>query len=301
MNYVYKIILNSTFGLSNDVNSFFYDPELCMRITVNGQLSLMMLYEMVMERIPDSVALLQNTDGIETRIPRKYVDEYLEICAEWEKITNLNLEHDQYQKIVLGDVNNYIAVNDFSTVDITRWRKIKEENPHYLFKVKNAEFMYAPVKLKGRFDFHNLALHKNKSKLVIPKAIFNYFVKDILPEDYLKENKNILDYCIGSKSKGNWQVVAKYIDEDRNYKEESLQKINRYYISRNGVKLVKINSHDNREIQLEAGHWQQVVYNEMKIFPKWEDYKIDLSYYMKAVESEINNILNVSANQMKLF
>jgi len=31
-NYVYKIILNSTYGLSNDVNSFLYDPEFTMRI-----------------------------------------------------------------------------------------------------------------------------------------------------------------------------------------------------------------------------------------------------------------------------
>ena len=97
MNYVYKIILNSTFGLSNDENSFFYDPELCMKITVNGQLTLMMLYEQIMERIPDAVALLHNTDGIETMIPRQYYDDYMKICEEWEDITNLQLEHDEYQ------------------------------------------------------------------------------------------------------------------------------------------------------------------------------------------------------------
>ena len=69
MNYVYKIILNSTYGLSNDKNSFLYDPEFTMRITVNGQLTLMMLYEMIMERIPEARAIMQNTDGIETIIP----------------------------------------------------------------------------------------------------------------------------------------------------------------------------------------------------------------------------------------
>jgi len=31
-NYVYKIILNSTYGLSNDKNSFLYDPDFTMRI-----------------------------------------------------------------------------------------------------------------------------------------------------------------------------------------------------------------------------------------------------------------------------
>jgi hypothetical protein len=39
-NYVYKIILNSTYGLSNDENSFLYDPQFTMSITINGQLSL---------------------------------------------------------------------------------------------------------------------------------------------------------------------------------------------------------------------------------------------------------------------
>ena len=300
MNYVYKIILNSTFGLSNDEKSFFYDPELFCRITINGQLSLMMLYEQIMERIPGAVALLQNTDGVETLIPRLYVEEYIAICKEWEDITNLNLEHDKYQKLVLADVNNYIGVNNFIDVDITKWREIKQSQPHYLFKVDKDKFSFAPVKLKGRFDFHDLQLHKNKSKLVIPKAIYNYFVMDKLPEHYLDENKNILDYCIGGKSKGNWKQVARKI-KDGKLNEEDLQKINRYFISKDGVKMIKVNKSDNREIQLEAGRWLQTVYNKMKVEPKWETYNINKGYYLQAIESEINSILSVSSNQLKLF
>ena len=142
-----------------------------MRITINGQLTLMMLYEMIMEAIPDAIPLLQNTDGIETIIPKKYKEKYMEVCKQWEDITNFNLEHDEYKKLILADVNNYIAIN-----------------------------LDDKAKCKGRFEFKNLALHKNKSKLVIPKAIYEYFVNDMLPEDYLKTNKNILDYCIGSKT-----------------------------------------------------------------------------------------------------
>ena len=69
-NYVYKIVLNSTYGLSNDENSFLYDPQFTMRITINGQLSLTMLYEMICEGIPGAIPLMQNTDGLETMIPR---------------------------------------------------------------------------------------------------------------------------------------------------------------------------------------------------------------------------------------
>ena len=39
----------------------------------------------------------------------------------------------------------------------------------------------------------------------------------------------------------------------------------------------------------------------IKLKPKWEDYDINLAYYSKAVESEINNILSTSINQLKLF
>jgi len=300
MNYVYKIILNSTFGLSNDENSFFYDPELCMRITVNGQLSLMMLYEQIMERIPGAVALIHNTDGVETMIPKKYYDDYMAICSEWEKTTNLLLEHDQYQKLVLGDVNNYIAINNYKEVDITKWREIKQSEPHYLFKVNNDKFSYAAVKLKGRFDFHNLQLHKNKSKLVIPKAIYQYFVHNILPENYLSINKNILDYCIGGKSIGDWMCVSRTIKEGLLH-ETKLQKINRYYITNKGVKIIKVNKKDKREIQLEEGRWLQSIYNNMVIEPKWDQYNINKGYYLDAIEKEINSIIEVAPNQLKLF
>jgi hypothetical protein len=270
MNYVYKIILNSTYGLSNDKNSFLYDPEFTMRITINGQLTLMMLYEMIMEAIPDAIPLLQNTDGIETIIPKKYKEKYMEVCKQWEDITNFNLEHDEYKKLILADVNNYIAIN-----------------------------LDNKAKCKGRFEFKNLALHKNKSKLVIPKAIYEYFVNGMLPEDYLKTNKNILDYCIGSKTNSGWQVVADSLEKGE-YIQENLQKINRYYISDKGVKLIKRNKNDGREIQLEAGKWIQTVFNKVDS-RKWEDYNINEKYYLQAIEKEINNILNVNCNQLSLF
>lgn len=297
MNYVYKIILNSTFGLSNEKNSFMYDPEYLIKVTVNGQLTLMMLYEMIMEEIPEAKSLMQNTDGIETLIPRDSLDKYYEICKKWEELTNLNLEHDSYQKLVLADVNNYIAIYPYKEVDITTWRNIKSSNPHYLFRVRGSKFEYAPAKCKGRFSFTDLMLHKNKSKLIIPKALFNYFIKGILPEETLKSNRNILDYCIGGKSKGEWKQIARYIDDNKQI-EDDLQKINRYYVSNSGVKIIKVNP-DGREIQLEAGRWMQTIYNDMTI-KNWDDYNVDIKYYIQAIEREINNIIMAKA-QLKLF
>jgi DNA polymerase len=270
MNYVYKIILNSTYGLSNDKNSFLYDPQFTMFITVNGQLTLMMLYEMIMTRIPGAQALMQNTDGVETIIPKEYVNSYMELCHEWEQITGLNLEHDQYSKLVLADVNNYIAVDT-----------------------------NGKSKCKGRFEYEGLALHKNKSKLIIPKALYAYFVDGTLPEHTIKHNRNILDYCIGAKSKGAWRQHAIYV-KDGIAKQDELQKINRYYISNKGCKIVKINKNDKREIQLESGQWVQTVMNEIEN-KKWSDYDINEKYYLNAIEKEINNIIGVKSDQLLLF
>lgn len=297
-NYVYKIILNSTYGLSNDENSFLYDPEFTMKITINGQLSLTMLYEMITERIPDAVPLMQNTDGLETVIPRKYIDKYMEICTEWEKLTNLELEHGTYQKIVLGDVNNYIAVSEYSEVHKDVYNKLKKEVPHDLFKEKEGKFYYASTKCKGRFEFHNLALHKNKSFLIVSKTLFYYFVHNIEPWITLTANKNIFDFCGGVKIKGDWEFIEHSVVNGE-YKTSKLQHTLRYYMSKEGCKIIKTHKTDGREIQIEAGKWMQTLYidHEEKEIP---NYNINYDYYLDKVNKEIENF-NSRVNQLSLF
>jgi DNA polymerase elongation subunit (family B) len=266
---VYKIILNSTYGLSNDENSFLYDPEFTMRITINGQLSLTMLYEMICEEIPNAVPLMQNTDGLETMIPRHYVDKYMEICERWEKITNLQLEHDKYSKIILGDVNNYIAITEDGK-----------------------------SKCKGRFEFANLAMHKNKSFLVIPKAIHAYFVDGIKPEDYIKSNTDIFDFCGGVKIKGDWSFYQHKI-VDGEYLVEKLQHTIRYFISTKGTKVIKKNNTDGREIQIEAGKWMQSLMIDYVEKP-FTEYDINYDYYLDKINKEIKDLEPI-VTQLSLF
>jgi len=268
-NYVYKIILNSTYGLSNDENSFLYDPEFTMRITINGQLSLTMLYEMICEEIPNAVPLMQNTDGLETMIPREHIDKYMEICARWEQITNLQLEHDKYSKIVLGDVNNYIAVTEDGK-----------------------------SKCKGRFEYNNLALHKNKSFLIIPKALHAYFVEGIKPEKFIMDNLNIFDFCGGVKIKGDWKFEEQSIVNGI-YKEKELQNTIRYFISNSGSKIMKKHLNDGRDIQIEAGKWMQTVYTN-HIERPFSEYDINYDYYLSKIRKEIES-LEPNTNQLSLF
>ena len=280
-NYVYKIILNSTYGLSNDENSFLYDPEFTMRITINGQLSLMMLYEMISLGIPESVPVMQNTDGLETMIPAHAKDKYLEICAKWEALTNLQLEHDQYEKIILADVNNYIAQYKEKEVSYDAWASLKNEKPHYLFSLKKGKYYYAATKCKGRFEFTDLPLHKNKSALIVSKAIYHYYIHNQAPEVFLQNNRNIFDYCIGVKKKGDWTYVQTCFKNGERSDTE-LQGIIRYYVSNAGCKILKVNVTDGREIQTESGKWLQTVFNVYQDKP-WKEYDINDDYYLDRI------------------
>jgi hypothetical protein len=269
-NYVYKIILNSTYGLSIEPNSFLYDPQLGMQITINGQMLLSMLYEMLSDAIPGSIPLMQNTDGLEMLIPKEHKQTYLDVCKKWEDLTMLQLEHDQYQRMIIRDVNNYIAVY-----------KDPKKKP----------------KCKGDFEFEELALHKNKSFLIIRKAFYEYFVNGIEPEVYLEQNKNIFDYCAGVKGKGDWKFELMSVDNGQ-FSRKDLHKIVRYYMSKKGGKIVKINTRDGRQIQTEADIELQTVYN-LAVQKKWEDYDIDFSYYLKKIKREINNITPPVVQQLK--
>jgi hypothetical protein len=277
-NYVYKIILNSTYGLTGDENSFLYDPKMTMQITVNGQLSLTMLYEMISEEIPFATPLMQNTDGLETMIPVEFVDRYYEICARWERLTKLSLEHDEYSKMIIRDVNNYIAIN-------------KE----------------GKVKCKGAFEWEDLdkkkvaTFHKNKSFLIIPKAIYAYFVNKIKPEDYLTQHSNFLDYCGAVKAKGYWKI-NELTGKDGMITKKELQKIVRYFISNTGSKLVKCHP-DGREIQVEAGQPLQTVVNKIES-TDLKDYDINYKYYLNEIYKQIQGIEKESSGtvtQLQLF
>ena len=279
-NYVYKIILNSTYGLTGDENSFLYDPKMTMDITINGQLLLSKLAEMVSLAIPEAVPLMLNTDGFEMMIPENKKDLYIQVCQEWEYLTKLSLEHDEYSKMIIGDVNNYIAVH------------------------KNGK-----TKCKGRFEWEDLEkkkvaiFHKNKSFLIIPKAIYAYLVHGIQPEEFLEQNQNIMDYCGGAKAKGAWHFEQRQVVNGE-VKNNKLQKIIRYFVSNEGCKLVKCHNADGREIQVEAGQWMQTVVNKIDGSIPLDSYDVDKKFYLENIYKEINQIERIKNRQfvqMSLF
>jgi hypothetical protein len=103
-----KIVTNGTFGKLFSKYSIFYAPELGIKVTITGQLALLMLIEM-MEMSGISVASA-NTDGIVLIIPDG-MDWVVRTNVEWwERTTGLQMEYTTYRSIHMRDVNNYIAI-----------------------------------------------------------------------------------------------------------------------------------------------------------------------------------------------
>lgn len=101
----YKIILNSTFGITNHRYSDAYDPQRNHDVCINGQLMLLMLLEM----LEGTCELIQsNTDGIIVDCTGRDQSKVEEICHLWEQKTKMGLSFEQVSEIWQKDVNNYL-------------------------------------------------------------------------------------------------------------------------------------------------------------------------------------------------
>lgn len=198
-----KLALNGSYGKSNSEFSPLYDPQYTMSITMNGQLLLCMLAEKVMAK--NAQMLQMNTDGMTIKFRAELYPEIIQICKDWENLTKLELEYKKYSKMVIRDVNNYLAVAEDGK-----------------------------VKTKGCFE-HVKELHKNQSMLVVPKALEAFFVKGIPVEEFIRNHNDLWDFFKRTKVDKKSQLIGK----SENF-ELPLQRITRYYISNQGLELVKI-------------------------------------------------------------
>lgn len=103
-----KLAANGAYGKSNSAYSVFYDPQFTLQITLNGQLMLAMLIERLVNI--NTLQIIQaNTDGVTYFIHRDYEPQAVNACKEWENLTKLTLESQNYTRLWIRDVNNYIG------------------------------------------------------------------------------------------------------------------------------------------------------------------------------------------------
>lgn len=212
-NMALKLALNGAYGKSNSKFSPFYDPQFTMTITINGQLSLCMLAERML-KIPECEMIQVNTDGLTVRIPREHKPMLDMYWKEWESVTGLELEEAIYDAMFIRDVNNYLS--------LTTSGKLKNKGA-YAWK-------------SHRHDkYPDVQWHQNHSALVVPMAAEMQLVHGIPVEDFIRCHSEPLDFCIHAKAPRSNTIVSV-----RDGIETEMQNINRYYVSNDGVELVKI-------------------------------------------------------------
>lgn len=252
-----KLSLNGTYGNSNNKYSPFYDPKYTMTITVNGQLSLCMLIERILE-LKDASSIQSNTDGITMMIRKEDSDKLDQIVKQWEKETKLEMERNDYSSMYIRDVNNYVAVYQ-----------------------KNNK-----VKLKGAYAFE-LEHHKDQSCLVVQKAASEFLSTRISIEEYIKNHKDKYDFMMRTKIPKSMRLVL----VDSEGKEEDQQNVTRYYVS-NSTKareMVKImppteGKEEDRRVGICVGNKVKVCNNILDF--NWD---IDYNYYI----NEANKLIDV--------
>jgi DNA polymerase elongation subunit (family B) len=244
-----KLALNSTYGNSNNKFSFFYDPKFTMSITVNGQLLICKLAEMVIT-VPTVRIIMVNTDGIEYTVHPDYKEQAVSKCNEWQVLTKLQLEGASYSKMWIKDVNNYIAL-----------------------------YSNGKVKRKGCFEYE-LGWHQNHSSIVIPKVAERVLVYSEPIRELVEGWGEPLDFLLRTKiNRGSHLTI------DVAGVNEKLQNNTRYVVSKSGGFLYKWmpplkGKSEWRKLAVQSG-WRSKVCNQLKDFDRSD---VDYEYYIREIE-----------------
>lgn len=249
-NAMLKLALNGVYGDSNNKYSPFYDPQYTMAITINGQLSLCLLAEKLMDI--EGLSIVQvNTDGITVKMPRDKHDEYINISDAWQRQVGLQLEYATYSKMIIRDVNNYIAV-----------------------------YTDGKVKRKGAYQYEGLGWHQDQGGLVIPRAAEAAMLNNIPLDVYIKGHKNKYDFMLRVKVPRTSKLVMVMDGAD-----VQQQNMCRFYACTAGGALIKVmpplkDEADPRRISVGEGYGMWTC-NDINDFT-WKD--VDYQYYIDAAE-----------------
>lgn len=261
-----KIVANSgLFGKMGFENGFLYDLQAMYAVTLNGQLRLLQLIEML-EDIGLHV-ISANTDGIVTKVYHSKQDDYNNVCIAWQRMTGLELEFNRYKRYIRKDVNNYLAIND-----------------------------EGKIKTKGCFVIEP-ELSKGYNTPIIAICLHKFLLEDIPVDDTLKAHTNIYDFCLSQKTGGQFLTEEHYI-EDGEYHIDELSKTNRYYISMGGSSIVKKYKDKDKRISL-ASKETVTLFNNYINLGSIDRYHIDYRYYKAEVYKILNKLYNIETKSIK--
>ena len=206
-----KIVANAgIFGKMGSEKSFLCDKKAMYKVTINGQLFLLML----IERLEDAGihVISANTDGIVTIVPKGLEETADNICHWWEKHLGLELEFTSYSKYITEGVNSYLTVK-------TDGKK----------------------KFKGRMNpkMYLEDLSKGYNSPIVAKAVTEYFINGTPVMETLRNSKSILDFCRTQNVNRKYYIEYTHVVDHKMVIEE-VQRNTRFYVSLTGGSLMKV-------------------------------------------------------------
>lgn len=261
----YKLILNGTYGKSNEEKSFLYDPLYTFKTTIAGQIFISMWSERMVEAVPELIFLQTNTDGQTIKIPRNKIELIRQVNEQLTKETGLVIEEVLYSKMFLRDVNNYGAVYEDST----------PEHEH--------------IKLKGDFEVDK-EYHKDPSMRIVPLAVKNYFVYGIPVEKTIRECTDIFDFCMQLKTNSLSNAYFRHL-VDGKIVNDKLDRMTRYLVTKSkdsGILLKKF--HDGKITGVNVGY-SVTIFNKYFKVDNFKDYNLDYQFYITEANKLINPLI----------
>ena len=236
---VLKIVINSIYGKFSYEFGDTYDRLATLKVTINGQLMLIMLCEAL--ELAGIRVLSGNTDGIMIKVYEDLEDTAKQIIDDWQKKTKMLSDVDVLDCLIERDINNYIAV---FRVDKKGKKSLKKE-------------------YKGDYDPLQYAndLKRGYNMPIVAKAVEEFFLNKVPVMETLQNCTNILDFCltqnVGKQFNVHIMRMNNGVLEDKEY-----QRYVRFYISNKGHTLWKVHKDTKQRAQLSAGNSVTII-NEL--------------------------------------
>jgi len=264
---ILKIVINAIFGQMGSTVSKLYDFEAMMKVTINGQLLLLMLAERL-NRLADVV--YANTDGLTIRVRKDVLDEIVKMCDDFSREINIPIEFARYKKMFIKNCNSYVVLKD------------------------NDE-----LKLKGDYASFRDDISKGFSPEIVNKAAVEYLINNTPIHEFVKAS-SLDDFLEGQKVDRKFQVIAERF-VDNKIVEHSLQKVNRYFVTNKTTPLTSriYKVYEDKKLSLKdesliVCNYKEDVYNESLRG------LVDEKYYINEVK-KLTSIFEKSNNQLLLF
>lgn len=265
---VLKIVINATYGKLGFDSFFIYDRLALLKVTLNGQLLIMMLIEEL--ELNGIEVVSGNTDGIVVKLYNNKREDFKRITESWMETTGFTADSEEYECYINRDINNYVIREKPNKKGVRNVTSLGCLNP----------------------KMHIKDLQKGYNNPVVADAVVKFFLDNVPVMDTITKCTNILDFC-KTQNVGRQYRLEFTTSSMEGIRKEEVQRNCRYYVANNSggvLEKVKIDAKTGLEKRDRLCAGQRVV-----ILNSLDDSPISLrdvnyKYYYEQAMAIINPI-----------